>query len=210
MGKIKNIVGQKFGMLKVVKFSHTENKKSYWLCECECGVRKVLRADSFKPSKTRNVTKSCGCLNNKPREYARIHGDSRTKLYHVWASMKDRCVNPNGKYYKHYGGKGISVCDEWKNEYLSFKKWAIENGYKDGLTIDRIDVNGNYEPSNCRLITHREQQYNTTRNRRYTFQGETLTVTEWANRTGIKRTTLNARLNHGWDIDRALTEPINK
>lgn len=132
------------------------------------------------------------------------------KLYGIWLSMKDRCENPKATPYKYYGAKGVKVCDEW-SEYENFKSWSLENGYKQGLSIDRIDVNGNYCPDNCRWVTRKEQMNNTTRNRIICFNGKTQTLMQWSEETGIKYATLYNRLGWmGWSVEKALTTPPQK
>ena len=133
------------------------------------------------------------------------HGMCRTRLYHIWNSMKQRCSNPHAISYKYYGAKGVSVCDEWFDEFKPFHDWAVANGYKDTLTLDRVDSNGNYCPENCRWATNKEQQNNTAYNRLYTYQGITLNVTQWAEKTGVPRNMIYKRLYRGWDIGKALT-----
>jgi hypothetical protein len=202
-GKLIDLSGRKFNRLLVINFSHMKGKHSYWKCECDCGNDKITRADCLK----NNTVKSCGCLNREANGVK--HGQHGTKLYHVWAGVKDRCNNPNAKHFKHYGGRGISICEEWKVDYIIFFNWAMEKGYKEGLTIERIDVNGNYEPSNCKWITQKEQAKNTTRNRKITYDGQTLNITEWAEELGINRNTLNARLNKAnVNIKEAFTKPV--
>lgn len=136
--------------------------------------------------------------------------DYNTKLYHVWLSMRARCNNPNDKGYQNYGGRGIKVCNEW-NDYKNFKTWAYENGYKEdsGLSIDRIDVNGNYEPNNCRWATIKQQANNTRRNVYLTIDGEKKSVPEWAEIYGVNQETVRRRVRElGWDPIKALTEPL--
>ena len=133
------------------------------------------------------------------------HGKRHSRIYNIWRSMRQRCTNPNCINYKNYGGKGICVCNEW-NDFTNFYTWAMANGYKDDLTIDRVDVNGNYEPSNCRWISYKQQANNKTNNRLIEFQGESRTLGEWASITGIKLGTIWNRLNLGWSVERALTE----
>lgn len=141
--------------------------------------------------------------------YQKSHGMRRTKIYGVWCSMKERCGNSNHKSYKHYGAKGISVCDEWKNSFAAFFGWAISNGYKEGLTIDRIDVNGNYCPMNCKWVTYAQQNRNYSRNHFITYNGETLCLKDTAEKYGIKSVTLQFRLKSGYSIEEALL-PIDK
>ena len=133
--------------------------------------------------------------------FAPIHNGRRTKLYSVWCTMKERCCNPNSKSYKHYGGRGISVCEEWTNSFAAFKAWADSTGYRDGLTIDRIDCSGNYEPSNCRWATSAEQNRNYSRNHFITYRGETKCLCDWADEFGINRSTVLFRLNSGKSLD---------
>lgn len=132
------------------------------------------------------------------------HGMSRSRLWRIWNSMKQRCENPNAISYKYYGEKGISVCEDW-TVFKNFCAWALNNGYAENLSIDRIDGNGNYEPSNCRWATNKEQQNHTSYNRLYTYNGETLNVMQWAEKTGLSPNMLYKRLLRGWDIEKALT-----
>ena len=202
----KNLIdmtGLKFDRLLVLSLAYTKNKKSYWNCICDCGVQKIIRQDSLKSGRS----KSCGCLN---KERPVDHGLSGSKIYHVWASMKNRCNNSNDTNYEYYGGRGVSVYSLWnkRDGFINFYKWAIQNGYEKGLTLDRIDVNGNYEPDNCRWITHKKQMLNTRRNKRIKYKNELKTLSEWAQTYNLKFDTLYARVNHGWTIERALTTPV--
>lgn len=134
-----------------------------------------------------------------------IHGMSHSRLYRIWNSMKQRCLNPNTISYPRYGYRGISVCQEWENSFKSFYDWAMTHGYSDELSIDRIDNNGNYEPLNCRWATNKEQQNHTSYNRLYTYNGETLSVMQWAEKSGIHPNMIYKRLNRGWNIEKTLT-----
>lgn len=136
-----------------------------------------------------------------------IHNGKGTRLYRIWKIMKTRCYNKNFHKYRRYGGRGITVCEEWKNSFIEFRKWALDNGYAEDLTIDRIDNNGNYEPSNCRWVSIKTQANNRSSCHYITYQGETHTIAEWANIKGLKFNTLISRLNiYHWDIERALNE----
>ena len=132
------------------------------------------------------------------------HGMSRSRLYHIWNAVKQRCSNPKAKSYPYYGAKGVSVCSEWEN-FAGFCEWALANGYEDHLTIDRIDGNGNYEPSNCRWATRKVQQNKTSYTRIYAYNGEKLSIMQWAEKTKISANMLYKRLARGWDIEKALT-----
>ena len=134
-----------------------------------------------------------------------IHGMSHSRLYRIWNSMIQRCINPKAISYKYYGEKGVKVCAEWKESFKAFSEWAISSGYAETLTIDRIDRNGNYCPENCRWATAKEQQNNTSYNRLYTYKGETLNVMQWAEKAGISPNMLYKRLLRGWDFEKALT-----
>lgn len=181
MSKIKDLTGKRFGKIVVLKLDRIENNRSYWLCQCDCGNIFSRRSDIIQ----RKDVKSCGCYQKENNKKIGIkHGDCRIKninpIYRIWQGMKDRCYNKNNPNNIHWLGRGIKICPEWKNNYLEFKQWAIKNGYKKGLTIDRIDVNGNYEPSNCRWVTKEEQNKNTTRTKHIEYKGNTYTVPEFA------------------------------
>lgn len=136
------------------------------------------------------------------------HGLSDTNLYQRWTDMKRRCYNPKNKRYSNYGARGIQVCEEWKSDFQAFYDWAMSNGYSDELTLDRIDVNGNYTPSNCRWSTLTEQMRNTTRNRYITAFGETKTVAEWSEIFNIHPDVIKDRLNKlHWDPEEAISLP---
>ena len=139
----------------------------------------------------------------------RKHGMRYTRLYSIWRSMRQRCSNPKAINYKNYGGKGILVCDEW-NDFAVFKEWAMENGYNDLLTIDRIDTSRNYEPDNCRWVSQKMQQNNKSNNRILEFNGVCCTLAEWSDITGIGVSTIWARLKYGWTVERTLSEPVVK
>lgn len=138
-----------------------------------------------------------------------VHGLSRTPLYGVWCEMRQRCNNPNCKSYKWYGGKGIKVCDEW-SDFTNFYEWALAHGYQTNLTIERIDINGNYSPENCKWITNQEQPSNRSTAHRISYNHESHTLTEWSKIIGLPRTTLSNRIRLGWSIERALSEPSGK
>ena len=208
MKRATDLTGQRFGRLVVQKKDETRTKYKYWVCLCDCGVTKSILEGSLK----QGYTKSCGCLNaeNIKKTKWKSHGGSDTKLYKVWQGMKCRCYAKNATKYKQYGGRGITVCDEWKDDYGAFQAWALANGYREGLTIDREDVNGPYSPENCRWTTNKEQQNNRRDNLMITYNGKTQTLTQWAEETGINEMALRSRIKKlGWSAERALTEPVN-
>ena len=163
MKPYKNLTGQKFGRLTVVAFSHkNKSGNSMWKCVCDCGTEKTVCGSSL----INGTTSSCGCYRKeKIASLKRTHGLEDTRLYKTWCNIKQRCNNPTYFQFEYYGGRGITICDEWKNDFQAFHDWAMTHGYdpnakRGECTIDRIDVNGNYEPGNCRWITMAEQNRN--------------------------------------------------
>lgn len=158
MGTYKDLTGQKFGRLTVLKRADNgKNKQSYWLCLCDCGNKKIVRRDSL----ISNKTISCGCLQKENSKKANTkHGFYNTRIYDIYLGMIARCNNQNRRNYKYYGGRDIQVCKEWLDNFMNFYTWAIKNGYTDNLTIDRINFNNNYEPSNCRWVSWEVQYKN--------------------------------------------------
>lgn len=174
-----------------------------WKIKCRCGNVFISQ-----PSETSGRCQKCG--GEVRTKSITKHGESfvkngrATRLYNIWLGVRTRCYNKKNAMYKHYGGRGVKMCHEW-DSYMCFKEWALSNGYSDNLSLDRIDVNGNYEPSNCRWATQKEQMRNTRKNHFLTFRGETKTMVEWSEITGIKYHTLKNRINnYGWDVGRAL------
>lgn len=201
MGKSIDLTGQKFGRLTVIEKAENKGKYTAWICKCECGENVIVRSDHLKSG----FTKSCGCLRKK--SHIR-HGLNHTRIYKIWSHMKSRCCNQKDCHYKYYGDRGIKVCDEWLNDFEAFYNWAMSNGYDDTLTIDRIDVNGNYEPSNCRWATRKEQSNNRRSNHLLTYNNKTQTIKQWADEYNITYNKLSSRINkYNWTIERALNTP---
>lgn len=203
MSKRLDITGmKKFHLTALYPVGVQKNGKVVWKFLCDCGNFTTAPATDFYTGHRQ----SCGCIQG-PR-YSDVPLD-KDRLYGVYKGMKRRCYNPKEHEYERYGGRGIKICDEWLNDYGAFRTWAMANGYQQGLTIDRIDNDGNYCPENCRWATRKEQNNNTSQNRRISFDGLTLTVTEWAKKIGITQQALQKRLNN-WSLERALTEPRNE
>lgn len=206
----EDMIGKRFGQLVVVGKGQTyyrPNGKTYYkfLCKCDCGNTKMINGYSLR----KGITKSCGCIRKDCG--ARTHGKTGTKLYNTWICMRNRCNYDRDKEYKDYGGRGIKVCKEWDESFDNFCAWAMENGYKEGLSIDRIDVNGNYEPSNCKWATRYEQDRNKRNNVMLTYNGETRCLTDWAEYLGINKRTLENRVKTlGWSAEKALSTPVDK
>lgn len=199
--KIRNdLTGKRFGKLTVIGFSHFKGSHSFWNVKCDCGLEKVIRARQL----TSGDTKSCGCIGKFSKRY-KLDND---RIYRMWNHMLSRCYNKNDSSYYRYGERGIIVCDEWKNSYHTFREWAINNGYSDELSIDRIDNDGNYNPNNCKFSTAKEQMNNTSTNHRIEYKGEIKTVSQWAELYGMDIMQLENRILRGWDIETALTKPI--
>lgn len=178
----KNYVGEKFGRLLAIERIPCEDYRTRYKCRCDCGKEIIVLGESLVSGNTQ----SCGCLVSESiRKRTTTHGYCGTRLYSIYNGMKDRCCNPKNTAYKNYGGRGITICEEWLNSFLIFKDWASNNGYADKLTIDRIDVNGNYEPSNCRWITFKEQQQNKQTTHYYEIGGEKKSISQWAEQFGI-------------------------
>lgn len=192
----------KYGMLTVLREVYRDKKSNvYVLCKCDCGAEKVVRLGSLK----RGEIKSCGCYNKKVaserfkgNKFGFTHGFSKTRLYRIWLAMKHRCANPNSDRFDDYGGRGIKVCNEWFGSFEVFRDWAIAHGYSDSLTIDRIDVNGDYTPENCRWITNDEQQNNRRNNHFVEYDGVRYTLAQLSRKLNVPDSTLWYRLKRGY------------
>lgn len=157
----------------------------------------------------RGNTKSCGCYNkDRIKEINTKYKQFDKRLYRIYNHIKDRCYRKNDPSYKWYGARNIKMCDEWLNDFETFYNWSMNNGYTDNLTIDRIDVNSNYEPSNCRWVNMKTQCRNRTNNKYYTINGETRCLTEWCEILNLNYGTVQSRLLYGWSIEKALLTPI--
>lgn len=208
----RDLTGLVFGRLTAIKLNHRDNNSnSFWLCKCICGNKSVVRIGDL----TSGNTTSCGCYRTERSNEALIkrsitHGETGTRLYNIWRSMKQRCNYKKHIGYERYGGRGIGICDEWNNSYESFKDWAMFSGYEDNLTIDRINNDGNYEPNNCRWVDHRSQANNRRYNKKLSYKGEVLTISEWAEKLGVNKSTLSMRLRSGWSVEDTLEKTVRK
>ena len=210
MPKVIDITGNRYGRLVVLgmveKPPKNKSRKTFWECQCDCGNKTTV----CKSNLVSGTTKSCGCLqressiNNLSKiskenqiKANKTHGKSNTKLYDTYHHMLRRCYNEKDAHFKEYGMRGIKVCDEWKQSFESFYEWAMENGYNESLTIDRIDVNGNYCPDNCRFVDRVVQANNRRSNVFATIDGKTKTLSEWAKESGLAAGTVWFRYKHG-------------
>lgn len=201
-----DIAGRRYGKLVAIKDVGL-NKKSgsrLWLCKCDCGGESTVSPGVLNSGNT----KSCGC--EKTRAHNKTHDCKPAKLHSVWSSMKDRCYNPNYKGYCNYGGRGIEVCDEWKDSYISFRDWAFVNGYQEGLSIDRIDNNGPYAPWNARWVEKGVQANNTRANVWITINGETKTMAQWSKYSGVSYDLIRNRVNRKIPPEHLLDPPRNQ
>ena len=193
-------------MLEVIEKSNerSSDNRIKWICICDCGNLTTALAKDLKSGHTQ----SCGCLHKERTSKAKSkHRLSNSRIYNIWTFMKNRCFNKKSNRYKDWGGRGITVCNEWL-DFNCFYEWAINNGYKEGLTIDRINNMGIYEPNNCQWVTPKEQARNTRKNRFFTYKGETHCVSEWCEILDINYNTFFSRLLRGWDIDKIINTPV--
>ncbi len=201
MAEFKDLTGQRFGRLTVISISRKvqsgKRERYYWKCRCECGNYHETRSDSL----TSGNVQSCGCLHReqaiKNVSLHHSHKKSASRIYRIWQKMKDRCLNENVPCYERYGGRGITICDEWKENFEAFFKWAMANGYDETLTIDRVDNNKGYFPDNCRWTTNKEQSRNRRSNITVSYEGREMTLIEAAEKSGLPYSSLNARWKRG-------------
>lgn len=192
-----NLIGHKYGRLTVTGYAGItlrgqKRKQRYnlWECKCDCGGQTFATTSDLRSGNT----KSCGCLN---KERITKHGKSKTRLYTIYGSMKSRCYCPNNTHYKDYGGRGIRICDEWLKDFTAFYDWSKNNGYSDNFSIDRIDNNAGYSPSNCRWVSKKAQGNNRRTNKHIEYEGKLYTISELADKTGIHKSTLAYRIKQG-------------
>lgn len=208
MGRFIDLTGQRFGRWTVLRYAGFHNRQSFWECQCDCGKIKNVRSDHLR----KGESKSCGCFRTEATAKRNAltktkHGMRGTRLYETWHSMKQRCSPscPKANYDRYYG-RGIRVCPEWEHNFEAFYKWALSHGYDDSLSIDRIDNDGNYEPSNCRWVTEEVQANNRSSSRFITYNGETKTMAEWAKELNISYSILCSRLSRGKSLQEIIEE----
>lgn len=194
--KLVDLMGRTLCGMRVIERAVGTHEAS-WLCECEsCGRQSV-----HVGGKLRRGDSKCVCSGGHVR-----HLGTDSPLYSVWTNIRDRCTRPANKSFKSYGGRGISICRDWEHNFPEFEKWALAAGWSKGKQIDRINNDGNYEPSNCRFVTPSENCRNTSRNRRVTFNGKTRLLVEWSEELGTPLPVILGRLNrYGWSIERTLS-----
>lgn len=202
MTRAINMVGKRFeGCVVISREGSNKDKKATWRCVCKCGKEFVTTGKSIRLK----LIKSCGCLKiSRIKEVGfknKTHGETKTRLYNIWHGMKKRCRTKSDTSFKYYGGKGISVCDEWESSYEVFRDWANANGYEDNLTLDRLDNNGDYSPENCKWSDLYEQARNRSNNVRVDFKGENMTLSQVAENLGISTSLLQYRINRGLNYD---------
>lgn len=209
MGQLKDLTGKRFGRLTVISRAENKGIQTRWNCHCDCGNITCVFGSALR----HGHTKSCGCIwYENIQNKNKTHGLSDTRMYEIYYSMKKRCRNKRSKAYKNYGGRGIKICDEWlgKNGFINFYEWSINNGYSDELTLDRINVNGNYCSENCRWATYETQANNRRTNHNLEYRGQILNIKQWSKLTGIERSTIGARIKLGWSVEKALSAPTRK
>lgn len=203
--KYLNLRGSKFNFLTAIERApgNSEAGNVTYLWECDCG--KFITASASDV--VRGHTQSCGCFQKERASQAKTtHGKSQAKIYSVWSSMKGRCNNPQPQDAAHYRDRGIRVCDEWQDNFETFYNWAVSHGYREGLSIDRIDNDGNYCPKNCRWATNYVQQNNKSTNVTLCYDGETKTLSQWAEEMGISRRTLYRRLKSRGGVELVISK----
>ena len=206
--KTEDMIGKRYGRLVVQSIDHYEYDKNGWkryylLCKCDCGSTKVILAYSL----TKGLTKSCGCYNKeKTGNLFRKHGKSNTRICHIWRDMHRRCENKNRKSYKRYGGRGITVCEDWSGDhgFENFYEWSMSHGYSDDLTIDRIDNDKGYSPDNCRWTDYQTQANNSSWNTWIDYNGEKHTLAEWGRICNLEPSRISSRIKNGWSIGESL------
>lgn len=205
----KDLTGMRFGKLAVVEKTKINNHgEAHWLCLCDCGNTHIATSYNLTHGKTTQCRK---CMCKQISSSNTKHGCKPKRLHEAYVNMRTRCENPNYYLFHRYGGRGITVCKEWTESYIAFRDWALENGYSDNLTLDRIDNNGNYCPENCKWSTVTEQANNRRTNRILTLGKEKDSMANWSRKTGIPYWVLERRVNSlKWSDEKALSTPYRR
>lgn len=204
---LNDLTDKTFGKLRVIGMAERTQKKTFWVCECECGNKKEIRSDSL----TSKRTSSCGCVKKMQDAINLKTSDriknatytSKTRLYRIWQLMHDRCLNPNNTRWDNYGGRGIAICGEWQRpNFENFKNWALVNGYNEKLSIDRIENDGNYESDNCRWSNNKDQCNNRGNNVKITMNGQTRNMKQWCEELKLDYGLVSSRHQRGMSLDK--------
>lgn len=205
MSKLIDLTGQKFALLTVISRAENGSKgNAYWNCKCDCGNHTVVSGSNLRSG----AVKSCGCLLHKGKD---THHLSNTRLYRIWNAIIQRCNNKDHWAFKYYGEKGIRVCKEWESDFMTFYRWAINNGYLDGLTIDRIDNTKDYYPENCRWVDRKVQANNRTFCKMIEYKGKTQNLMQWCEELNLNYKRVHSRLYRlGWTFEEAISVPVKR
>ena len=203
MPKFNDLTGKKYNKLTVLSFAYiTKSKQKKWKCQCDCGNITYVQGNNI----VSGAVKSCGCLKNKKAEIK----ISDSPLYNTWCKIRYRCLNPKDPAYKDYGARGITICKEWLS-FINFEKWAFDNGYKENMTIDRIDNNKGYSPVNCRFVDKKTQANNRRSCRIISYKGETKNLREWCDVLELDYKFIHNRIYKlHWDFEKAVSTPCDK
>ena len=208
---LESLAGKKIGKLLVISYDENliKGKGRKCVCKCDCGNTYITWDRIIRYGNRQ----SCGCLEAVRTQGTYKHGfrskNSKDRLYATWANMKTRCNNPHSKDFSNYGGRGIKICNEWDNDFITFRNWALANGYSDKLTIDRVDNNKGYNPDNCRWVGKDVQGINKRNCINITYKGKTQTISQWSRKTGINRSTIKYRYSHGYSVTEIFKEAIS-
>ena len=202
MSKVIEMSGRRFGLLTVIDRAESKSGKAYWNCVCDCGNVTVASGSNLRSG----AVKSCGCLLKKEKD---THHLSGTRLYRIWRAMINRCTDENYWAYKYYGAKGVTICEQWENDFVEFKNWSESSGYCDSLTLDRIDNNKGYSPENCKWSTRKQQSNNRSFCKMIEYQGRTQTLMQWCEELGLNYKRTHSRLYRcGWTFEQAISTPM--
>lgn len=203
--RLIDLTGKKFGRLTVVKRAENNAYGPMWICVCDCGKTTIKSGCCLR----NGHTTSCGCYAKEVASKVHTkHGGTNEYLFRRWQIMKYRCTEQNKEHKRNYYDKGITVCDDWINDYSAFKEWAVNHGFSPELTLDRIDFNKGYSPENCRWIPEKEQHRNTSKNKIIEYEGEKMPLVILSEKTGIREDLLRDRLRRGWTVERAVNTPL--